>query len=78
MEIRGQKNPINLDKSILGIKENSEFLYRTFVNDNRIVLKNTCLAGNNSVHYLDLKLTGNKAYERDTYKAVIMLEVEQK
>ena len=78
-EIQNTDKTKTLDKSILNIKENSESAYQTFNNTtDKIVLKDNCSAGNQLTHGVDLKLSGGIAHEKDVYKAVIKLEVEQK
>ena len=78
-EIQNADKSKTMDKSILKIKENSETAYKTF-NDikTKLVLKDSCSKGNGINHSIDLKLKSNKAFETDTYKTVIKLEVEQK
>ena len=68
-----------MDKSILNIKENSETIYQTFINNtDKIVLKDNNTAGNDLVHGIDIKLKGGIAHEKDVYKTTIKFEVEQK
>ena len=78
-EIQNSDKSVTMDKSILNIKESSETAYQTFINTtDKIVLKDNCSAGNQLTHGVDLKLAGGIAHEKDVYKAIIKLEVEQK
>lgn len=64
---------------MLKIKENSNTSYQNFVNTaDKIVLKDSCNAGNNLIHNIDLKLASNQAHKADVYKTVIKFEAEQK
>ena len=78
-EIQNSDKSVTMDKSILNIKESSETAYQTFINTtDKIVLKDNCSAGNQLTHGVDLKLAGGIAHEKDVYKAIIKIEVEQK
>ena len=79
VEIQNSDKTNTMDKSILNIKENSETIYQTFINNtDKIVLKDNNTAGNDLVHGIDIKLKGGIAHEKDVYKTTIKFEVEQK
>ena len=68
-----------MNKSILNIKENNESTYQTFANTaDKMILKDNCLAGNDLIHGVDIKLKGGIAHEKDVYKTTIKFEAEQK
>ena len=78
-EIQNADKDKTLDKSILNIKESGEMDYKEFNNINdKVILKDNCSSGNQLVHGIDIMLKGGIAHEKDVYKAVIKLEVEQK
>lgn len=68
-----------IDTNRLNIKESSETNYKEFTSvNNKLILKDICFAGDNTLHNIDLKLKGGDAYPADVYKAVIKFEAEQK
>ena len=68
-----------MDVNILNIRENTETSYKQFANTtDKVVLKDDCDAGNNNIHNIDLKLSGNNLHKADVYKTVIKFEAEQK
>lgn len=68
-----------IDINRLNIRDNENADYKEFSNINeKLVLKDNCVAGNNLTHNIDLKLKGDFAYEADIYKTVIKFEAEQK
>lgn len=68
-----------MDLEILSIKESTESNYQTFNNINeKLVLKDNNLAGNNLLHSISFKLKGGIAHEKDVYKTTIKFEAEQK
>ena len=78
-EIQNGDKTKTIDKSILNIRENSQTEYKTFANTNeKVTLKDNNVAGNNTVHTIDLKLKGGLAHEADVYKATIKFEINQK
>ena len=78
-EISNSDKSETMDMDILKIKESNESIYQRFANTtDKIVLKDSCNAGNNSIHNIDLKLSSNLAHKADVYKAVIKFEAEQK
>lgn len=64
-----------MEKDLLNIKFSSDIDYKTFndIND-KLVLENSCDAGNNKSHSVDLKLKGSQAHKADVYKTVIKFE----
>lgn len=78
-EIQNADKSVTMNKEILQLKENSEADYKEFTNiNNKIVLKDNCSSGNQLVHGIDIKLKGGIAHEKNVYKTIIKLEVEQK
>ena len=78
-EIQNADKSAIMDKRILNIKENSQSDYQYFQNINeKMVLKDNCLSGNDIEHSLDIKLKGGIFHKKDVYKATIKLEAEQK
>lgn len=68
-----------IDINRLNIRDNENADYKEFSNINeKLVLKDNCVAGNNLTHNIDSKLKGDFAYEADIYKTVIKFEAEQK
>lgn len=43
-----------------------------------LVLKDNCIARDDVIHGIDLKLKSGISHEKDVYKATIKFEVEQK
>lgn len=79
VEIQNSDKSKTMDKQIFNIKENSEINYQTFANINqKLILKDNNIAGNDLKHAIDLKLKGGLAYEPDIYKATVKFEVNQK
>ena len=63
----------------LNIRESSETSYKRFSNlQDKIILKDTCPAGRNNNHSIDLKLSSSKIHKNDVYRTVIKFEVQQK
>lgn len=78
-EIKNSDDSSEIDKSILNIKLNEEKDYKEFDDINKkIILKDSCVSGNNLSHEIDLKLNGGLTFKKDVYKTVIKLEVNQK
>lgn len=78
-EIQNGDKSKTLDKSVLNIREGNEVDYKTFPDINqKVILKDNNIAGNNKVHPIDIKLAGGKAHQADNYKATIKFEVNQK
>ena len=78
-EIQNSDKSKTMDKSILNIKESSESNYKAFNNINeKLILKDNNIAGNNLLHSVDLLLRGGISHEKDIYKTTIKFEVEQK
>lgn len=78
-EIQNSDKSKTMDKRILNIKESSEVDYKTFSNVNqKLTLKDNNVAGNDLTHGIDLKLKGGIAHEKDSYKATIKFEAQQK
>ena len=68
-----------MDANILNIRDNSKSNYSQFINTtDKVVLKDDCEAGDNNIHNIDLKLSGNNLHKADVYKTVIKFEAEQK
>ena len=77
-EIQNSDKSSSIDKSILNIRESSETDYKTFTNnDGKVILKENCIAGNESIYNIDLMLKANVIHEKDIYKTAIKFEVEQ-
>ena len=78
-EIKSQDGANILDKSILGIKPNSDSNYKTFVSiKNPVTLLDNQESGQTNNHDIDFKLNKGVNYVADTYKTTIKLEVKQK
>lgn len=68
-----------MPREVFNIKESSESSYFSFKDvDEKMVLKDDCPAGINNPHSVDIMLKGGIAYEKDSYRATIKIEVEQK
>lgn len=79
VEIQNNDKSKTMDKQILNIKEGSDVDYKAFSNINqKLILKDNNVAGNNKSHVIDLKLKGGLAYEADTYRAIVQFEIKQK
>lgn len=79
VEIQSADKSNIMDKRILNIKENSESIYKTFINtSDKIILKDDCNSGNNLIHGIDIKLKGSIIHKKDVYKTTIKFEAEQK
>lgn len=78
-EMQNADKSETLDISVLNIKENSESVYKQFVNTtDAINLLDNQLAGNDNIHSVDLKLASSLAHKADIYKTTLKFEVEQK
>ena len=68
-----------MDANVLNIRDNTESNYSQFVNTtDKVLLKDDCMAGNNNMHDIDLKLSGTNLHKADVYKTTIKFEAEQK
>ena len=77
-EIQNSDKSTTINKDILSIKDNSELDYQTFSSiNNKIILKENCVSGNDKQHDINLKLNGGIAHEKDVYKATIKFEAQQ-
>ena len=78
-EIRNSDGTKIMDKSILGIKANTDSAYSFFssVGDKIILFENMNAVGAQN-HLIDLCLKGGIPYEEDNYKTTIKIEVLQK
>lgn len=78
-EIRNSDGTKIMDKSILGIKANTDSAYSSFssVGDKIILFENMNAVGAQN-HLIDLCLKGGIPYEADNYKTTIKIEVLQK
>lgn len=78
-EIQNGDGSKTMEKEILNIRVNGEQDYKTFPQINqKVILKDNNLAGNDINHGIDLKLKGSLAHKADVYKATIKIEVNQK
>ena len=71
-----------IDMNRLNIKDNlndTDTNYKEFTAINtKLILNDSCDAGNDIEHIIDLKLKGGEAYPADIYKTTIKFEAEQK
>ena len=78
-EIENSDKSNRIEKDLLNIKTNDDADYKTFNNINeKLILEDGCIAGNNKSHSIDFKLKGSQAHKADIYKTVIKFEAEQK
>ena len=77
-EIQNKDGTSKIDKDKLHIKEDSENEYKQFLGINqKLILKDKCLQGNNIIHNIDFKLKAS-THDADIYKTTIKFEAEQK
>lgn len=78
-EIKNSDGSNKIEKELFNIKLNRETDYKAFNNINeKLVLKDNCLDGNNNQFGIDLIFRGSLSHKADVYKTVIKLEAEQK
>ena len=78
-EIKNADNSNIIPKELLNIRLNGENDYKAFSNINeKLVLKENCLKGNDNQFNIDLILKGSLTHKADIYKTVIKFEAEQK
>ena len=78
-EIENNDKSNRIEKDLLNIKSSSDTDYKIFDDINeKLILEDDCIAGNNKSHSIDLKLKGSQAHKADIYKTVIKFEAEQK
>ena len=78
-EIENSDKSNRIEKDLLNIKASKDSDYKTFNDVNeKLILEDSCDAGNNKSHSIDLRLKGSQAHKADIYKTVIKFEAEQK
>ena len=78
-EIKNKDGSNIIPKEQFNIRLNGEANYKAFGNVNeKLVLKDDCLAGVNNIHSVDLILRGGRMNEADIYKTTLRFEAEQK
>ena len=78
-EIKNSDGSKIIPKELLNIRLNGENDYKAFSNINeKLVLKENCLKGNDNQFNIDLILKGSLTHKADIYKTVIKFEAEQK
>ena len=78
-EIKNSDGSKIIPKELLNIRLNGENDYKAFSNINeKLVLKENCLKGNDNQFSVDLILKGDLTHRADIYKTVIKFEAEQK
>ena len=78
-EIKNKDSSNIIPKEQFNIRLNGEADYKAFNNINeKLVLKDDCLAGVDNIHSIDLILKSGKMNEADVYKTTLKFEAEQK